>query len=113
MLSVKNKNMMIKKQPKVNKRKKCSIAIRNKVSADFNAGLLIKPSLSVKPKIITSSNQPLQIPLKQFTGGPSSVKRIISSDLEELLLVIVIGVGVAFIANEIDEYLENQKLNKV
>lgn len=93
------------------------IANRNKVLANFNAGLLGSPSLSVKPKIITSSNQSIEIPLKHIAGGPSSLSGIVSSDLEELLLVLLIGVGVAIIVNEIDGYLENylekQKLNKV
>ena len=93
------------------------IAVRNKILADYNSGLLGSPSLSVKPKIITSSNQSIEMPLKQIAGGPSSFSGIVSPDLEELLLVLVIGVGVAIIVNEIDEYLENylekQKVNKV
>ena len=88
------------------------IASRNKTLADISSGILRLPRLITKPKIITSSIQPIQIPVKKFNVGPSPSSGKIWTGLEELLLVIVIGFGVGIIANEIDEYLENQKLNK-
>ena len=88
------------------------IASRNKALADISSGILRLPRLITKPKIITSSIQPIQIPVKKFSVGPSPSTGKISTGLEELLLVFAIGIGVGIIANEIDEYLENQKLNK-
>ena len=88
------------------------IASRNKALADISSGILRLPSHITKPKIITSSIQPIQIPVKKFSVGPSPSSGKIWTGLEELLLVFEIGIGVGIIANEIDEYLENQKLNK-
>ena len=88
------------------------IASRNKALADISSGILRLPSLINKPKIITSSIKPIQIPVKKFSVGPSLSSGKIWTGLEELLLVFAIGIGVGIIANEIDEYLENKKLNK-
>lgn len=88
------------------------IASRNKALADISSGILRLPSLINKPKIITSSIKPIQIPVKKFSVGPSPSSGKIWTGLEELLLVFAIGIGVGIIANEIDEYLENKKLNK-
>jgi hypothetical protein len=88
------------------------IASRNKALADISSGILKLPSLITKPKIITSSIQPIQIPVKKFSVGPSPSSGKIWTGLEDLLLVFAIGIGVGIVANEIEEYLENQKLNK-
>lgn len=88
------------------------IASRNKALADISSSILRLPSLITKPKIITSSIQPIQIPVKKFNVGPSPSSGKIWTGLEDLLLVFAIGIGVGIVANEIDEYLENQKLNK-
>jgi hypothetical protein len=88
------------------------IASRNKALADISSGILRLPSLITKPKIITSSIQPIQIPVKKFSVGPSPSSGKIWTGLEDLLLVFAIGIGVGIVANEINEYLENQKLNK-
>ena len=88
------------------------IASRNKALADISSSIQRLPSLITKPKIITSSIQHIQIPVKKFSVRPSPSSGKIWTGLEELLLVFAIGIGVGIVANEIDEYLENQKLNK-
>lgn len=88
------------------------IASRNKALADISSGILRLPGLITKPKIITSRIQPIQIPVKKFSVSPSPSSGKIWTGLEELLLVFVIGIGVGIVVNEIDEYLDNQKLNK-
>ena len=84
------------------------IAIRNKILADYNSGL-IKPScLNINPKIKSIILPAIQIPSKQINSGDTSMSSNVISDLEEIVTALLIGVGVYFVVNEIDEYFENQ-----
>lgn len=84
------------------------IAIRNKILADYNSGL-IKPScLNIKPKIKSIILPAIQIPSIQLNPGDTSMSSNVISDLEEIVIALLIGVGVYFVVNEIDEYFENQ-----
>ena len=84
------------------------IAIRNKILADYNSGL-IKPScLNIKPKIKSIILPAIQIPAEHVNLGGASMSSNDNSDLEEIVIALLIGVGVYFVVNEIDEYFENQ-----